>query len=885
MEQTEFFERNLQIFNRFCPHYHQLILDQQCDNLTFIKTEKDEINLKKVEQAQIIEYHSSKGALAEAQDWFASVGSIEKIQVLFIFGLGLGWYYDAAKEWLHTKKNRFLVFLEDDLAVLRMFLSLKKAREILFDPQVVIQAITVPSDSHFEFFPRDFFVISWMFAHTPHQFAMLRLYEKQRMTFCVQLQSYLYTKIKEREFELKPYQEEYQKRCCKNVYTNLFCLPCSFDGHSLEGKFEGIPAVICGAGPSLENQISFLKSIQDKAIVFGAGSAMNVLTRQDFAPHFGGGVDPSTTSRSRLSTTFAFEVPYFYQNRFNYEALEIIHGEKLFVKGTDFYNLNFLEEKLGIFSVHPIFAEFSTTSFCLTVAEALGCNPIILIGVDLAYKDGKRYPKGVTAHPLDTKLEHKEVSNIFEEEIIFGKDVDGNELPTRLDWILEASAYGRFSRAHPKLNLINCTDGGLAIPNVRHEDFIKVARTELTKSFDILNWIHLEIQTSRNFAYLTYEKILKVLNEWKDNFYYSEKILDQMFHILKNVREKFSSSSYKAEMLKLKEELKQQEVYQGYLNVFEAVFDKLVLQETYALRYRSEVLPLHYHIKKEYEIEFGRLLFLKKTIELQVDLINHTIDHLKIHCSKEMEVGETIFQEVTPSFECLNEEQNLQYPNGNTKWKWFCKNGQLHGPSTLYAENGRILAQGWFYEGLREGENKQYYLSGKIYSLKKFCKGVLNGKQKYFYENGRLKSLLEYSEGQLNGEVKLFYENGLLKREMIFKKGQLWGSEKWWNEQGQLTKEAEYKNGQPIGTARSWDFHGQLRKEIKYHHNQEKCDIYIWDEKGNLLNKEISVPDEIGETFRQISQDLSEDLVNLKNKLKKAENLANLKNKLKKNES
>ena len=871
MNQTEFFEKNLEIFSRFCPSYRQLVLDQQCDNLAFIKTVKGELNLKKIEQGQLIEYHSSEGALAEAKNWFASMGSIEKIQVLFVFGIGLGWYYKAAKEWLHAKKSRFIVFLEDDLAVVRMFLSLEKAREILSDPQIVIQAITIPSSLPFEFIPRDFFEISWMFAHTPHQFASLRLYEKQRMTLCAQLQSYLYTNIKKREFELKPYQDEYQKRCCKNVYTNLFCLPDSYNGHSLERKFPEIPAIICGAGPSLESQISLLKSIQDKAIVFGAGSAMNVLTRQGFVPHFGGGVDPSTTSRSRLSTTFAFEVPYFYQNRFNYDALEIIHGDKLFVNGTDFYNLNFLEQKLGVLSPRPIFAEFSTTSFCLAVAEALGCNPIILIGVDLAYKDYRRYPKGVTAYPLDSKLEHKEVSNIFEEEIILGRTIDGAELPTRHDWVLEAGSYTKFSRMHPELNLINCTHGGLAIPGVRHEDFIKTVHTELTRNFDIVNWIHLEIQTSPNFAYLTTEKILEVLNQWKDNFYYCEKILDRMFHTLKNLQEKFSSSSYEAEVLTLKEELQQQDVYRGYLNVFEAIFDQLVLQETYALKYRPEVLNPLYRMKKEYEIEFGRLLFLKKTIELQVNLINPIIYQWKTLPSKERKSGETIFQENTFPFECHYEEQNLQYPNGNTKWKWFSQNGQLHGPSIFYAEDGRILAHGWFSEGFREGENKQYYLSGRLYSLQKFHKGVLNGKQKYFYENGNPKSLLEYSEGQLNGEVKLFYENGLLKREMFFKKGQLWGSEKWWNEQEQLLMEVEYENGQPVGTARSWDLHGQLRKEIKYHKNQEKCDICIWDEKGSLLSKEISVPDEIGETFRKISQDLAENLANLKNKLEKDE--------------
>jgi hypothetical protein len=869
------FFKNLEIFCRFCPYYRQLILDQKCDTLTFVKTLKDELNLKRFEQGQVIEYHSSNGALIEAQNWFSSIDFLEKVQVLFVFGIGLGWYYDAAKEWLHSKKNRFIVFLEDDLAVLRMFLSQDKASVILSDPQVIIQAITITSSLHFNLLTNDFFEISWMFAHVSYQFGMLRIYEKHRATLCAHLHSYIYNKIKTRELELKQYQEEYQKRCCRNVYNNVFSLPCSFNGHSLEGKFKEIPAVICGAGPSLENQISLLKEIQDKALIFAAGTAMNILTRKKISPHFGGAVDPSTTSRSRLSTSLAFEVPYFYQNRFNNEALEFIYGNKLFVNGTDFYNLNYLREKLQILSMNPIFAEFSTTSFCLAVAEALGCNPIILVGVDLAYKDYQRYPNGITAHPLDSKWEHKEITYIFEEEIIPGRSVEGNELPTRLDWVLEADSYTRFSHTHPKLDLINCTKGGLIIPNMRHQDFADTIQSVLTKSFDMLNWVHFETQTSQKFLHLTTEKILKVLNQWKASFDYSRKILDKIFQILKNLQSTFSISSYEIQIVSQKEELKRQEAYQNYLVVFEGIFDKLILQETYALKYRQEILLSSYRMKKEYEIEFARLLFLKKTIELQINLINEAVHNLNKPSSsaKEVENVEAIpetnlkFAEYKFQESCSYEKQTLEYSNGNIKRKWFYKHGKLHGPSTFYAENGQLLAEGYFEQGVREGENKQYYLSGKLYSLQIFYKGSLNGKQKYFFENGHPKSLLEYCEGQLNGEVKLFYENGLLKREMLFNKGRLLGKERWWTEQGKLIREVEYENDRPVGIARSWDANGQLRKEIKYYSNQEKSDIFIWDEKGNLLSQEISIPDEIGEVFRKTSQKLAEKLANLKNKL------------------
>ncbi len=44
------------------------------------------------------------------------------------------------------------------------------------------------------------------------------------------------------------------------------------------------PVIIVGSGPSLEKNIDFLKSVQDKAIVFSSGSSLKVLLRNGIAP-------------------------------------------------------------------------------------------------------------------------------------------------------------------------------------------------------------------------------------------------------------------------------------------------------------------------------------------------------------------------------------------------------------------------------------------------------------------------------------------------------------------------------------------------------------------------------------------------------------------------
>ncbi len=47
-----------------------------------------------------------------------------------------------------------------------------------------------------------------------------------------------------------------QRGFLSNFYLNLFYLPDSQKGDALFGKFQRIPAIICGAGPSLQKRIS-----------------------------------------------------------------------------------------------------------------------------------------------------------------------------------------------------------------------------------------------------------------------------------------------------------------------------------------------------------------------------------------------------------------------------------------------------------------------------------------------------------------------------------------------------------------------------------------------------------------------------------------------------
>jgi len=210
-----------------------------------------------------------------------------------------------------------------------------------------------------------------------------------------------------------------QLSCCEyedfriTVYNNLIsALGQKVDRTSFEemkGILEGVPAFICGAGPSLEKELTHLND--QKGIVFAGGAALSCIENV----HIAAGVDPSPChERAQIKTK---GVPFFYQPRFDASLLAKMEGPKFEVASNPGYLLeSWLEGK------KPFDGGWTVTTFCSALALHMGCNPIIFVGMDLAYgDDGSIYSQRV-ASPEQGK----------------GINWEGNR-QTQKDWVLASS--------------------------------------------------------------------------------------------------------------------------------------------------------------------------------------------------------------------------------------------------------------------------------------------------------------------------------------------------------------------------------------------------------------------------------------------------------------
>ncbi|WP_238578479.1 hypothetical protein [Neochlamydia sp. TUME1] len=103
--------------------------------MTFCITKQEEQNLKFQHRGETHFFHCQQGALDEAKEWF-KMTRLAEVPLIYVYGVGLGYYYQAAQDWLQEDPSRRLVFLEDNLAVIHRLFETHLGFQLVHDPQV-----------------------------------------------------------------------------------------------------------------------------------------------------------------------------------------------------------------------------------------------------------------------------------------------------------------------------------------------------------------------------------------------------------------------------------------------------------------------------------------------------------------------------------------------------------------------------------------------------------------------------------------------------------------------------------------------------------------------------------------------------------------------------
>lgn len=205
----------------------------------------------------------------------------------------------------------------------------------------------------------------------------------------------------------------------KNLICNLNIINQSTAINCFQEKNKNVPAFIVSAGPSLDKNIGDMvknKELVEKSIVVAGSRTLKALLENGIKPDLLVSIDPIDDNYEMMKEYLDCDTPLVFYEYSNRKILNEYKGEKIFLS-------TLLSKILEEFNtLKGTYLGGSVAHTCVDISRTLGCNPIILVGQDLAYTYDKHHSKSAT-FKIDDKVNHMVAQTIV-------KDVKGNDIKT-----------------------------------------------------------------------------------------------------------------------------------------------------------------------------------------------------------------------------------------------------------------------------------------------------------------------------------------------------------------------------------------------------------------------------------------------------------------------
>jgi hypothetical protein len=438
-----FLERNNKLLSEYQPEVYKKFASESNLNFPnidvgFGKNDNGEVDNVIVKIGDKL-YIDSKGT--DADNYCSLVNP--DIHTVIILGFGLAYHLEKIVEKHPDKK---IIVIEPDKRMLFHAFHLKDMETVIRNVEIwldedintikmkIYEMLTHPLARGIQFIP-------YVALHQPYSNDLIVCLQKLLNDWSVMVNT---------------------KRCLveawyKNRFENI--KKPSANAKNLIGKFKNIPAVLVGAGPSLKNQLDMLKSLQNKAVIIAASTAVEILESNNIKPTFSIAIDQDPVTSGGLHENLNSDVPLLYdgqvaQNSLNYK------GKKFqFALNVNRYS-NIVIPDLPVIESGP-----SVANVALDFLYKIECSPILIIGLDLSYTYNKLYCDGTK---FNQDINHNGLRMINNK---------GEMCATEPSFISMRNWYEEYAE-RVKPNVYNCTETGLPIKNIPNADF-----TEKTKDF------------------------------------------------------------------------------------------------------------------------------------------------------------------------------------------------------------------------------------------------------------------------------------------------------------------------------------------------------------------------------------------------------------------
>lgn len=391
-----------------------------------------------------IPFHSQENPQQEALTIFNSLSDTSKKVITVVFGLGLGYLFKR----VYLSSEARVVIYEPNLDILRTTLENVDFSQEFADERVML--ITQKDDVKSAF-------TKYYLQSDPINVCFLPVYK--------QLFPDLLDEIANELGFLKGYFDnnyltlfESSKEWLEMSLLNVPEILNSTYVDSLKGKFKGIPAVVVSAGPSLLNNIEQLKEIEDRVVIFSIGASLRLVKEEyNIQPDFSVFIDVSERTEPQIEGVTGIDSLNFIVQPYTYKKFFELESKRKFVylPSNDLFS-QWFSKKLKL-DISHYYNKGTVAIAGVYNAINFGCDPIILMGQDLAFtKDGRTY--------ADNRL-----SGHYEKDERYVKGWDGEMLPTNTSFTMFKRYFEEIAKDYKgRVKIINCSEGGAVIEGMEH---------------------------------------------------------------------------------------------------------------------------------------------------------------------------------------------------------------------------------------------------------------------------------------------------------------------------------------------------------------------------------------------------------------------------------
>jgi hypothetical protein len=378
---------------------------------------------------------------------------------IIIFGLGLGTYVEDLDLKLHPSNS--IVVVEPQQNILDYYHASNKVVN-----SIRMHLINASSDELIDFLDKNGIntrfkvVYGYMNYRNIFRIEFKEIVEGIRNDSVVKLGN---------EATLRKYDREFTINAFRNYFFNEFHFPINV----FKDEYKDIPALIVSAGPSLEKHIDLINSFQ--GIIFSGGRTILEFLNRDIRVDFMVSIDPTDKVYELVAGADKIGImpPLFTFLQSNHNVIEHHNSHKILMNTPSAPILFESGRELDIIMSGP-----SVANVAVSIAKYLGCNPVVLIGQDLSYTEGKHHAD-ISVMEFDIEPDKRQLT----------MEVDGyynSKVKTSPSFYSMLKWFENWIEKHEG-TYINATEGGVSIRGCTQMPFQTYLEEQSEVSFEYLH--------------------------------------------------------------------------------------------------------------------------------------------------------------------------------------------------------------------------------------------------------------------------------------------------------------------------------------------------------------------------------------------------------------